>query len=336
MRLRQWLPPLIVLVAIAAAAALGWHQYQGFTARPLALPAEGLRLDFRPGMSYRDLISELARAGVIERRWPWWLLGRLSPHAARLQAGEYRLSPGLTPAGLIAKLARGEVIQHALTIVEGWRVSELLEAVAAHPALTHTLEGLERAEVRARLDPALDHLEGWFLPETYRFPRGTSDVEFLRRAKRAMEAALDDAWQRRELDLPYASPYEVLIMASIIEKETAQPDERERIAGVFVRRLKRGMRLQTDPTVIYGLGASFDGDLRRRDLRTDTPYNTYTRGGLPPTPIALPSRASLLAAVMPAPGDELYFVGRGDGRHHFSATLDEHNRAVDRYQRSGG
>ena len=204
--------------------------------------------------------------------------------------------------------------------------------LAQQPFLVHTLDGVDDAELMQRLERPGQHPEGWFLPDTYHFPRGTRDIVVLRRALQAMERHLEQNWERRRPDLPLDSPYEALILASIVEKETGIPEERARIAGVFVRRLERGMRLQTDPTVIYGMGDAFDGNIRRRDLRTDTPYNTYTRGGLPPTPIALPSAEAVTAVMHPAAGEALYFVSRGDGSHVFSATLQEHNRAVRRYQ----
>ena len=227
----------------------------------------------------------------------------------------------------------GRVRLHALTIVEGWTVQELLAAVRAHPAIRQTLTADSPESLAAELGLARPHAEGLFFPDTYRFARGTSDVEVLRQAQALMQKKLASAWARRAPDLPLNDPYEALILASIVERETALDRERPLIAGVFLRRLRRGMRLQTDPTVIYGLGSTFDGDLRRRDLRSDTPYNSYTRAGLPPTPIALPGEASLLAAVQPAPGEALYFVATGlpDGSHVFSATLAEHEAAVARY-----
>ena len=227
------------------------------------------------------------------------------------------------------------MVLHQFTIVEGWNLRELRAALLADPVLVTTLADVSDADLPARLEIDAPSAEGQFLPETYRYARGTTDEEFLRRAHRDLAATLNSLWALRGPDLPLASPYEALTLASIIEKETGVAEERARIAGVFIRRLRLGMRLQTDPTVIYGLGASFDGDIRRRDLRTDTPYNTYTRHGLPPTPIAMAGEAALKAALHPEPGDALYFVSRRDGTHHFSATLDEHNAAVARYQLRG-
>jgi UPF0755 protein len=232
-------------------------------------------------------------------------------------------------------LVNGEVVQHSLTIIEGWTFQQLLQAVRSHPMLTQTLADADPQAVMEALAEPGTHPEGWFYPDTYRFPRGTSDVEFLRRAYRVMQQRLAAEWEKRAEGLPLKSPYEALVLASLIERETAVAAERTRIAGVFVRRLRKGMRLQTDPTVIYGMGDAYEGRIRWRDLRTDTPYNTYTRHGLPPTPIAMPSGAAINAALNPADGKELYFVSRGDGSHHFSATLEEHNAAVRCYQLGG-
>ena len=250
--------------------------------------------------------------------------------ANRIRAGEYRLTSDLVPDTLLALLVSGQSVSYSLTLLEGWNIRQVRAAVAAHDALQHTLHGVDDQELMDRLGLPGAHPEGRFFPDTYHFARGMTDLEFLRRAQRKMDDELAAAWAERAEDLPLANAYEALILASIIEKETGQADERAEIAGVFARRLRKGMKLQTDPTVIYGLGESFDGDIRRRDLRTDTPYNTYTRHGLPPTPIAMPGRASVLAAAHPAPGDALFFVANGEGGHTFSATLKEHQAAVDK------
>jgi UPF0755 protein len=258
---------------------------------------------------------------------------RLKPELASVKAGEYEVTPGMNTLDVLALFASGRVILHELRIVEGWRFAQALEAVQQNDVLVHTLPATaSAADVMAALGHPDQEAEGRFFPDTYRFPRGTTDVAYLRRAYAAAEKNLDEQWRTRADGLPYRSPYDALIMASIIERETAVPDERAMIAGVFVRRLAKGMRLQTDPTVIYGLGAAFDGNLRKRDLLADAPYNTYTRAGLPPTPICLPGRASLVAAMHPAAGDALYFVSRGDGTHQFSSTLAEHDAAVRKYQ----
>ncbi|MDX1604958.1 MAG: endolytic transglycosylase MltG [Candidatus Competibacterales bacterium] len=333
--MRRWLVGLLLLVVMATGAA-GWFvyaDYQRFLDTPLRPPSpEGLYRVER-GTSLERIARDLAERGVLERPFYLQIYGRLSGQAGRLQAGEYRIGPQTTPRRLLADMAAGRVVQYGLTVVEGWIFAELLEALRDHPRLEQTLVGLDGAAIMARLGHPEQHPEGRFLPETYHFPAGTSDLAFLRRAHAAMARELDRVWAERQPGLPLESPDQALVLASIIEKETGVAGERRQIAGVFMRRLRRGMRLQTDPTVIYGLGASFDGNLRRADLEHDTPYNTYTRGGLPPTPIALPSRASLHAAVDPAAGDALYFVADGEGGHVFSRTLSEHNRAVRAYLR---
>lgn len=337
-RMRRWaLPGLAAALLVAGAvAAWAWLDYREFLSRPLATAGEPVILVLEPGTSYAGLVNQLHRRDLSRDRFWWRALGWRMNAGARIKAGEYRITPGTRPADFLSDVMAGRVVQHAFTIVEGWTFTDLRRALAAEDRLLHALEGLDARDVMVRLDRPGAHPEGRFLPETYHYTLGTPDIEILRRANAALEKALDAAWTERDTGLPYGSPDEVLVMASIIEKETAVPEERGRIAGVFVRRLERGMRLQTDPTVIYGLGDGFDGNLRRDDLRRDTPYNTYTRGGLPPTPIALPGRASLQAAVHPADGTALYFVSRGDGSHVFSDTLEEHNRAVARYQLSRG
>lgn len=324
---------VLLLVALLAAGAL-WQQYQQFRTTVLDLPEDGLVLDFRPGGSLRSLAGELVDQGVLPH--PYWLrlLGRDTGLAARLQAGEYRIEAGTTPEGLLRQLAAGRVLQHELTLVEGHTFRMMMERIQAHPVLVQTLNELPGEEIMRRIGREGEHPEGRFLPDTYYFPRGTSDADFLRRAYAAMERVLNDAWEKRAAGLPLKTPYEALILASIVERETGLAEERGTIAGVFTRRLQTGMRLQTDPTVIYGVGPGFDGRIRYVHLRTDTPYNTYTRHGLPPTPIAMPGIEAIHATLHPEPGDALYFVSRNDGSHHFSATLAEHNRAVDKYQRN--
>jgi len=258
---------------------------------------------------------------------------RLKPELRAVKAGEYQLTPGMTTIDLLQLFASGKVILHELLIVEGWRFAQALAAVKGNDVLVHTLPPeADGPIVMKTLGRPDEDAEGRFFPDTYRFPRGTTDVAYLKRALAAGDKTLQEEWEGRDQGLPYRTPYEALIMASIVERETAVPDERAAIAGVFVRRLGKGMRLQTDPTVIYGMGARFDGNLRKKDLELDSPYNTYTRAGLPPTPICLPGRASIHAALHPAPGDTLYFVARGDGSHQFSSSLQEHEAAVRRYQ----
>ena len=263
----------------------------------------------------------------------WRLLARELDAAGRLKVGEYALEPGITPRELLRRMRDGRVIHYRVTIVEGWNFRQLRAALAAAEPLLHEATDLDDAALMAALGHPGQHPEGRFLPETYLYQRGDSDLDILRRAYAAMEQALAEAWANRAPDTPLRSPEEALILASIVEKETGQAHERPQIAGVFSRRLRRGMLLQTDPTVIYGMGSAYDGNIRKRDLTTDTPYNTYTRPGLPPTPIAMPGRAALQAAVNPAPGDALFFVSRNDGTHVFSATYAEHAAAVDCWQR---
>lgn len=325
---------LLLVTLLVVAGLLTWH-YRDFLATPLALDAEGQVIELPRGAGLRRISDDLATRGIIDSPDLLVLHGRLSGLDTALKAGEYRLEPGLTPRGLLDLLANGQVMLHSLTLVEGWTFAQALAAVRAKPELTATLEGLDPATVMARLDLEGQHPEGRFFPDTYHFPRGTTDLEFLRRAYETMQEVLERAWTMRAEGLPYDDPYLALVLASIVEKETSVPDERAEVAGVFVRRLHKGMRLQADPTVIYGLGEGFDGNLRRRDLRADTPYNTYTRHGLPPTPIALPGRGAIEAVLNPAEGKALYFVATGDGRHVFAETLAEHEANVRRYQLKG-
>ncbi len=315
--------------ALGLAAASAWRALNS----PLAVPASGVLFEVRSGMPLDRVSAELEREGILKRPalFGWYV--RLKGLSTRLHAGEYRIEPGMTPIDLVEALVKGEVHLHQLTVVEGWRFAEMLAALRAHPAVA----GSDRDgdAIMTALGRAGVHPEGQFLPDTYRFPKDTPELELLGIAHEAMRTTLERAWAGRAEDIAIDEPYEALILASIVEKETALAAERSRIAGVFHRRLARGMRLQTDPTVIYGLGERFDGNLRRVDLERDTPYNTYTRRGLPPTPIALPSAASIEAAVSPEPGSALYFVATGDpdGSHFFSDTLEQHNRAVRDYLR---
>lgn len=321
---------LLALVAVAVAAA-GAARYG--LQRPLALPQANYRVEVPAGSTLRDVTGQLAAAGVL--RWPWLLnaYGRLTGAASRIRAGEYELSGQVTPLQLLDTLVEGRVLLHALTLVEGWSVAQILDAIRQEPALVHTLQARDPRALAAELGLGYPSAEGAFLPETYHFPRGTTDREILLTAHRAMAREMTAAWASRSPDTPLGDAYQMLILASIVEKETAVPAERPRIAGVFTRRLKLGMRLQTDPTVIYGLGADFDGNLTRRDLEGDTPWNTYTRDGLPPTPIAAPGADALAAAARPRETGALYFVATGDGsgRHRFSSTLDEHQAAIRDY-----
>jgi len=318
---------LILLLLLAATSWKAWDRYTVFLQSPLSIPEQGQLFQLQPGMSGVDIVRQMVQLEMTVPGWEWRLLMRLEPHVYR--AGEYQLSPGLLPQQVLAELAGGRVVQYRITLVEGWTFRQFANAITANSVLRHEMD-LEAPSQWPALAERLgvEHLEGWFLPETYQFTRGDSDLDVLERAHAAMKLALDQAWAARDPELPIDSSYELLILASIIEKETALNAERDQVAGVFVRRLHKGMRLQTDPTVIYGMGEAYDGDIRRRDLQTDTPYNTYTRHGLPPTPIAMPGIASLMAAARPAAGDSLYFVADGNGGHTFSKTLEEHQKAV--------
>ena len=323
------LPTALAIVVVAVAS----FRVIDYLAEPLALPEDGASFEIRPGTPLATISQGLADAGYLQKpRWFRWY-GQLTGQAEQVRAGEYHLEAGITPTELLIKLVSGEVKLYSLTIVEGWTFRELVAAMAEHPSIESTLAYEDWAAFLASLESDYDFPEGLFLPETYRFPRYTKDTELLRQAYELMQVALAEEWDKRAVGLPITTPYEALVLASIIEKETALADERPRIAGVFVRRLQRRMRLQTDPTVIYGVGTAFDGNLTRKHLRTDTPYNTYTRRGLPPTPIALPGRAAIHAALHPADGNEVFFVatGLGDGSHKFSETKDQHDAAVREY-----
>jgi UPF0755 protein len=313
--------------------ALVWD-ILNFLNRPLPVQESRL-LQVVPGSTFNSLSTQWVREGII--RWPHHsrylrLYARIGGKATQLKAGEYRIEPGMTARQLVDGLVSGQAYQHALTLIEGWTFQQMMNAIAKSPSLKQTLTGLPASDVMQALGRAGEHPEGRFYPDTYHFPGGMSDVEFLKRAYNTMTRILEEEWQKREPGLPLNSSYEALILASIIEKETGQAHERAQIAGVFARRLKLGMLLQTDPTVIYGMGSRYDGNIRLVDLQQDTPYNTYRRPGLTPTPICMPGREAIHAALHPAPGDSLYFVSRGDGSHHFSATLEEHNQAVRKYQ----
>jgi UPF0755 protein len=324
--LRSTVKVSVVGLLIAAIAAAWWTFGWLRTPAPLTENAEVV---IENGTSLGVIADQLAARGALKypRIFTWYV--RAKGSAERLHAGEYSIAPGTTPQTLLVQLVRGDVVQHELRLLEGWTVAQVLAALAAEPVLAHQVDS---GALPALLGIEQTSAEGWFFPDTYKFTRNSVDVDLLRRAHSRMKAELRRVWQEREGGLPYTDPYQVLIMASIVEKETGKEDERAKIARVFVSRLERGMPLQTDPTVIYGLGADFDGNLKRKHLAGDNAYNTYVRRGLPPTPIALPGRAALEAAVHPAAGDFLYFVARGDGSSEFSTTLAQHVAAVRRYQ----
>jgi UPF0755 protein len=326
---------LLAVVLIAAGALLyGWYDYSRFSRTPLHVTTQGDSIDVARGTSFRNIVGELRERGLTSADpLYWWLLAEQMRVAGRLHAGEYALEAGITPRQLLINMATDKVLQRNLTIVDGWTFAQLREALAKAEKLEHDSATLDDAAIMQKIGAAGEAPEGRFLPETYAYVKGDSDLDVLKRAHLAMAKTLDALWPARDKDLPLATPYDALILASIVEKETGRADERARIAGVFVRRLQDHMLLQTDPSVIYGMGAAYNGSIHKVDLATDTPYNTYTRPGLPPTPIALPGKPALLAALHPAPGSELYFVARGDGGHVFASTLEEHNRNVDCYQR---
>lgn len=328
---------LIGLIFILGAIYGAWVfiEYKSFVNEPIQFGKEGLLYELKQGNTLTHVAHDLQSRGFIKNASYLVWLGKLDGTANKIQAGEYRFNNGITPKRLLEQIVNGETLQYSLTIVEGWTFRQVMDAVNSNEYLLHTLSDYDDDQIMEKLGHPGEHPEGRFLPNTYLFPRFTTDVDFLKRAYNAMQKLLADEWPKRDMDLDLKTPYQALTLASIVEKETSLPSERRKIAGVFNRRLEKRMRLQTDPTVIYGLGRSFDGNLRRRDLHKDTPYNTYMHSGLPPTPIAMPSKESVLAALHPQPGDELYFVARGDGGHQFSSTLEEHNAAVVKYQLGG-
>jgi UPF0755 protein len=291
-----------------------------------------LEFEIAPGAVFRAAAEQLERSGVAVRRYEFEALARGLGRERDIKAGSYEFTKPVTPLELLDMLTRGDVMQAEIRLIEGWTFAQFRAAVDASPDLRHETKGLEDAQVMARLQASEASPEGLFFPDTYLFAKGSSDLAVLRRAYRALQRHLKSEWEARDPKVPFATPYEALIMASIIEKETGRADERDRIAGALVNRLRIGMRLQADPTVIYGLGSAFEGNLKKSHLLDDGPYNTYTRAGLPPTPIAMPGRASIKAALRPAKTDALYYVSRGDGSSQFSRNLDEHNRAVTKYQ----
>ncbi|OOG63309.1 aminodeoxychorismate lyase [Rhodanobacter sp. B04] len=334
MRGRAWPWMLLVLLAIAGALLYGWNDFNRFSNTPLQVTTRGDSIDIGRGTSFRNIVGELNQRQLSTANQLYWrLLAEQMRVAGKLHAGEYALAVGTTPRQLLANMASGKVLQRLFTIVDGWTFADLRQALAKADKLDHDSASLDDAAIMQKIGAPGEAPEGRFLPETYAYVKGDSDLDILKRAHMDMVKTLDALWPGRDKDLPLATPYDALILASIVEKETGRADERARIAGVFVRRLESHMLLQTDPSVIYGMGANYTGNIHKSDLSTDTPYNTYTRPGLPPTPIALPGKPALLAALHPAPGSELYFVARGDGAHAFSSTLEEHNRNVDCYQR---
>lgn len=324
---RRLFAVFFLLSALAAGGALWWINHG------LGASSESVDLSVEPGTSVRGVAQAVNDAGlqVSPTLLYWWF--RLSGEARQIKAGSYELERGVSPRSILRKLVRGEEALYAVTLVEGWKFSQVRAALLKAEQLKPDTQALAANLIMKELGKPGVHPEGRFFPDTYTYAKGSSDLAVLRRAMRAMDKRLEAAWSLRQPNSPLKTPEQALILASIIEKETGRASDRPMIAGVFSNRLAQGMMLQTDPTVIYGLGDGFDGNLRRRDLQTDTPWNTYTRSGLPPTPIAMPGKSALLAAVQPASTKALYFVARGDGTSQFSVSLEEHNQAVNKYQR---
>ena len=327
---------LMVVVVLAGGALLGavaWWLHSPI-ALTLSSDSNAIDLEIEPGTRPAQVAEAVAASGaqVNPQLLQWWF--RASGQARLIKAGSYEITPGATPRSLLSMLVRGDQTLKSITLVEGWTFSQVRAALQKAELLAKDSSGLSPEMIMKMLGKEGLHPEGRFFPDTYTYAKGSSDLAVLKRAAKAMDKRLDAAWALRSADTPLKSPEQALILASIVEKETGKPSDRAQISGVFTNRMRIGMRLQTDPTVIYGLGDAFDGNLRKRDLQTDTPYNTYTRAGLPPTPIAMPGKAALLAAVQPMQTQALYFVAKGDGSSQFSANLDDHNRAVNKYIRN--
>ena len=322
----------LILVGLCLALVLAGGFYWRVSS-PLVLKSEQVDFEITPGHGLRAAAREIASAGVGFDPRLLVVLGKLLSVETSIKAGSYEITRGITLLELLSKLTRGDVTQTEIAFIEGWTFRQMRERLDAHPDVRHDSKGLPDAEIMRLIGAQQNVAEGLFFPDTYLFSKQGRDLDILRRAYRSMQRHLAREWEARAVGLPYADPYQALIMASIVEKETGRDQDRPLVAAVFVNRLRQGMLLQTDPTVIYGLGEKFDGNLKKRDLLADTPYNTYTRGGLPPTPIAMPGLASLQSALHPAASSAIYFVARGDGSSQFSRTLEEHNQAVNRYQR---
>lgn len=323
---------VFVIGLVAILCGVGWLAY--FALTPIEVPPDSRRFNVGQGKSLKSIAEQFARTGLISERWSFILLAQGLGVAGEIKAGSYEVAKRVTPQRLLDKIVRGEFTQAEIRFTEGWTFRQIRAVLNQHPAVKHETTALNDAEILERIGSTEKSLEGWIFPDTYRFAAGTSDLTLLRQAYQKMQATLTEHWEQRVKNLPLRNAYEALILASIVEKETGRNDERELVAAVFVNRLKRGMRLQTDPSIIYGLGNTFDGNLKRRHLVTDGVFNTYMRAGLPPTPIAMPGDASIRATLNPAQTSVLYFVSRGDGSHQFSSTLIEHNQAVNKYQRS--
>lgn len=318
---------LVLIVALAAGGYAAWY-----VAMPVDIKTYPVEVEIPRGAGFRVAIEQLEKSGAPVGRWEFEVMARLLGRERDVKAGNYQFAQPVTPLELLERLTRGDVTLAEVRLIEGWTFAQFRDALDNSPNLRHDTLGMDDQEVLSRVQALEKHPEGLFFPDTYLFSRGASDLQVLRRAYRAMQRHLAAEWESRDPSVPYATPYEALTMASIIEKETGRAGERDLIGGVLLNRLRIGMRLQVDPTIIYGLGTSFDGNLKKVHLQEDGPYNTYTRAGLPPTPIAMPSLASLRSAMRPGKTDAMYYVSKGDGTSQFSRTLEEHNRAVARYQ----
>lgn len=325
-QIKKWL----VLFIIGTIILCGWLGYYAIS--PLKLQPSSQEINIRSGSGLKSIANQLVAQGVLKEPWRFILLAKLLQKEQYLQAGSYTLNKNISPYQLLLSLNHGKTTQGSITFIEGRTFEQMRQKLAINDAVKQSIAGLSESEILKLIGSPYSVAEGLFFPDTFYFDRNTTDIELLKISYKAMQSKLERAWQGRQPGLPYKTSYEALIMASIIEKETGKASERPMIAGVFLNRLKIGMRLQTDPTVIYGMGIRFDGNIRKKDLSIDTPYNTYTRSGLPPTPIAMPGLAAIEAALHPANTKALYFVGKGDGSHVFSNSLDEHNRAVTKYQ----
>lgn len=323
---------VLALVLITGVFAVDFYRY---ISSPVSLDEDVIMFNVSPGATLGKVTRELHEQDIIQSPLYWKVLARISGNANRIKVGEYRLSSGQTPGDILAVLVAGKTLQYSLTIPEGWTFRQMLEVIWDQPGINKTLGDADFEQIMTKLGDPEGHPEGRFLPETYFYTRGTDDIDILRRSHEALEALLAEEWEARADDLPLKTPYEALILASIVEKETGVADERPMIAAVFINRLRKGMRLQTDPTVIYGMGDAYQGNIRKKDLQRDTPYNTYTRKGLTPTPIALPAASSIHAVLHPADTEALYFVASGGGRHHFSNSYEEHRAAVIKYLLGG-
>jgi UPF0755 protein len=328
MRTIKRLLVIVLLLAVLLASTIGYY-----VIRPLTFSMLPLEFSLNQGSSLKAAARQMQQAGVLSNDWMFVWLARMLGKSAQIQAGNYELETAVTMLELLAVVTDGQAAQSEFSIIEGWTFNQFRTALNTNSAIRHDSASLPEAEILRRIGAAEAYAEGLFFPDTYYFVKGTSDLALLKRAYKTMQLHLQESWQERTSDLPLKSAYEALILASIVEKETGQASDRSMIAAVFINRLRKGMLLQTDPTVIYGLRENFDGNLRKRDLLADTSYNTYTRAGMPPTPIALPGLASIQATLHPASTDALYFVARGNGSSQFSNTLNEHNNAVNRYQK---